>query len=111
MSNHRVASGLIYVQEEISDARLRCDELKNYIAHVMELIEDSDKKDHFYAVAGDMIQAIPQTVMLLEKALQASALAVNKIDYDELKLSLRPEKVEELERVLERVRIKMPKRV
>jgi uncharacterized protein (DUF3084 family) len=111
MSNHRVASGLIYVQEEISDARLRCDELKNYIAHVMELIEDSDKKDHFYAVAGDMIQAIPQTVMLLEKALQASALAVNKIDYDELKLSLRPEKVEELERVLDRVRIKMPKRV
>ena len=111
MSNHRVASGLIYVQEEISDARLRCDELKNYIAHVMGLIEDSDKKDHFYAVAGDMIQAIPQTVMLLEKALQASALAVNKIDYDELKLSLRPEKVEELERVLERVRIKMPKRV
>lgn len=111
MSNNRVASGLIYVQEELSDARLRCDELKNYIAHVMELIEDSDKKDHFYAVAGDMIQAIPQTVMLLEKALQASALAVNKIDYDELKLSLRPEKVEELERVLERVRIKMPKRV
>ncbi len=111
MSQNRVASGLVYVQEELSDARLRCDELKNYISRAMEMVSNSPERDHIHAVAGDLIQAMPQTLMLLEKALQATALAVNKLDYDDLKLNLRPEKVDELERVLERVRIKMPKRV
>jgi len=110
MSQSKVAAEMLYVQEELSDARLRCDELKNYLAHVMELVDRSAYKDHFYAVAGDVIDAMPKTLIALEKALQATALAVNKMDYEELKMSLRPEKVDELERVLENVRLKMPRR-
>jgi len=101
---------MVCIQEEISDARLRCDELKGHIAHALDLVNASTKRDHFYAVAGDTIYAVPQTLLKLERALEAAAMAVNKIDYEELRQTLRPEKVDELERVLEEVRIRMPRR-
>jgi len=103
-------SATIYIQEELSDARLRCNELKNYIVKVFDLVNASEKKDHFYAVAGDLIESIPSTLLKLEKSLDATALAVNKIDYEELRMTLRPEKVDELERVLEDVRLRIPRR-
>ena len=107
---NRQASATIYVQEELSDARLRCDELKNYVIKAMDLINASKQRDHFYAVAGDIMEAVPTTLMKLEKALEATAMAVNKIDYEELRMVLRPEKIDELERVLEDVRMKTPRR-
>lgn len=106
----RTAGATVYLQEELSDARLRCDELKGYIVRAFDLVNSSSKKDHLYAVAGDIIYAVPQTLLKLERALEASAMAVNKIDYEELRQILRPEKVDELERVLDEVRLRMPKR-
>lgn len=103
-------SATIYVQEELSDARLRCDELKYQVAKVLAMVNASEKKDHFYGVAGDLIIDIPNTLMKLQKALEAAAMAVNKLDYEELRVTLRPEKVEELERVLEDVRMRLPRR-
>ncbi len=41
-------------------------------------------------VAGHLIRQIPETHIALEKALQAVALAANRIDYDELKQELQP---------------------
>ena len=104
------AGATIYIQEELSDARLRCDELKNYLVKALDLINASEKKDHFYAVAGDIIEAVPECLLKLEKALGASAMAVNKMDYEELRLTLRPQKVDELERVLEDIRMRIPRR-
>jgi hypothetical protein len=108
---NRTAGATIYVQEELSDARLRCDELKNYVVKAMSLVNNSDRRDHIYAVAGDILEVLPETLLKLEKALEAAALAMNKIDYEELRQSLRPEKVDELERVLEDVRMKIPRRM
>ena len=110
MGSNRQAGASIYLQEELSDARLRCDELKNYIVKAMDLINKSDQKDHFYGVAGDIIEAIPSTLLKLEKALGAAAMMVNKIDYEDLRVQIRPEKVDELERILEDVRMKLPRR-
>lgn len=109
---HKTASGgaILYVQEELSDARLRCSELKRMISGVLDIVNKSDQKDHLYAVAGDVIISIPDTLLRLEKALEASALAVNKLDYEDLRQSLRPEKVESLERVLDEVRLRLPHR-
>lgn len=106
----KTASGgaILYVQEELSDARLRCSELKRMVANVLDIVNKSDQKDHLYAVAGDIIISIPDVLLRLEKALEASALAVNKLDYEELRQSLRPEKVESLERVLDDVRLRLP---
>jgi len=111
MSTHRNANAMVYVQEELSDARLRCDELKHLMVRTLEMISASDKSDHFYAVAGDIIYAAPQVLTKLEKALDAAAMAVNKIDYEEIRLTIRPEKVDELERVLDEVRMRIPRRI
>jgi hypothetical protein len=109
MSTH-TASAMVCVQEELSDARLRCDELKVIINQIFEMINSSSKKDLFYAAAGDMIYSAPQTLLKLERALGAAAMAVNKIDYEDLRQIIRPEKVDELERVLEEVRMNIPRR-
>lgn len=109
MRKHQ-AGVTIYLQEELSDARLRLDELKGYIIRALDLVNGSNQRDHLYAVAGDLIIAIPECILKAERALEATAMAVNKIDYEELRQTLRPEKVDELERMLEGLRLKIPKR-
>lgn len=110
MEFRRQASATIYVQEELSDARLRCDQLKNMVAKALNLINDSDESEYLYAAAGDLIYGIPDALLRMEKALDAAALAVDKIDYEEIRQTLRPEKVDELERVLDEVRLRIPRR-
>jgi len=101
---------MTYVMEELGDARMRCDQLLRYIDKATKLIEKSSHKDHFFEVAGDVIRGIPETAFKMHKALQAVALAANRIDYEEIKQDLRPEKAEELERVLEDVRVRQVQR-
>jgi hypothetical protein len=108
--NKTAADAIVYIQEELSDARLRCDELKRMIARAFEIINVSAKKDHIYAVAGDIIQHLPQTLLALERALEATAMAINKIDSENIRNIIRPEKVDELEAILEDIRIRMPRR-
>lgn len=107
---HRIAGATVFIQEELSDARLLCDELKGYTARALELVNSSDRRDHFYAVAGDIISAVPQIIMRLERSLGAASMAVNKIDYEEQRQLIRPDKVDELERVLDDVRLRIPRR-
>jgi len=106
----KTASATVYLMEELGDARMRCDQLVKYIAEAAKLIESSSHRDHFFEVAGHLIQGIPRVAFLLQKALQATALAAARIDYEEIKQELRPEKVEELERVLEDARIRQVQR-
>lgn len=96
----------VYLMEEISDARLRCEQLKNFIAQALRLVSGSTHRDHFYEVAGDLLQGIPDSLFKMDKALAATALAASRLDYEELKAQLKPEKVEELETVLRNVRIR-----
>ena len=110
MSTTRRASVTIYIQEELSDARLNLSELKSQAARALALIEGSDQKDSLYAMAGDIIYSIPETIIKAEKAVEAAAMAVNKLDYEELRQILRPEKVDELERVLDSIRMRIPRR-
>lgn len=101
---------MVFVQEELSDARMRCDEIHGMVSRALELVNKSNQKDHLYAVAGDLIYGLPQSLLALTRALEAMAMAVNKIDYEDLRQTLRPEKVDELERVLESVRLRIPRR-
>lgn len=100
----------LYLMEELSDARLRCDQLKRYVDQATKLIAKSPARDHFIEVAGHLIEGIPKTLFLLEKSLQATALAASKMDYEELKLVLKPEKVEDLEQVMEEARLRLLRR-
>ena len=100
------AGAILYMMEELGDARLRCDQLLRYLERATRLVEKSSHKDHIFEVAGDLVRAVPETAFKLHKALQAVALAADRLDYEEIKQDLRPEKAEELERVLEDVRIR-----
>jgi hypothetical protein len=103
----KTASGiLVYLMEELGDARLRANQLKRYIQEAVDLVEKSSHRDHFFEVAAHLIHGVPQTAFKLEKALDAVALAASRMDYEEIKEGLKPEKVEELESVLEDVRLR-----
>lgn len=100
----------VYLMEELTDARLRCEQLKKFVSQAIRLISKSSHRDHFYEVAGDTIYGIPDALFKLDKALAATALAASRLDYEELKTVLKPEKVTELEDVLKGVRIRQIER-
>lgn len=107
----KTGSGIsVYLLEELGDARLRCSQLKKYIDEAVNLINKSEHRDRFFEVAANLIYAIPDTLLRMDKALSASALAASKLDYEEIKDDLRPEKVEELEAALEEVRVRRVQR-
>jgi hypothetical protein len=96
----------VYLMEELTDARLRCEQLKKFVSQAVRLIAQSPQRDHLYEIAGDTIYGIPDSLFKLDKALAATALAASRLDYEELKSQLKPEKVEELEDVLRNVRLR-----
>lgn len=105
-SHAKEGSALVYLQEELTDARMRCDQLKRYIAEAVKLVNKSDNRDGVYEVAGNLLYGIPEALFKLDKALDATALAASRMDYEELKTNLKPEKVNELEEILEDIRIR-----
>jgi hypothetical protein len=107
----KAASGIsIFLLEELGDARMRCAQLKKYIDEAVTLIEKSEHKDHFFEVGAHLLHGIPDTLIRMDKALSAAAMAAAKLDYEEIKDDLRPEKVEELEKALEDVRVRRVQR-
>ena len=111
MAKDRIATGAtVYVQQELSEARYQTEQLKHAVSRALELVEASEKKDHFYEVAGDLIHGVPQVLSRLEASLGRAAMAMNKIDYEELRQVIRPDQVDALEAVLEDVRLKIPRR-
>jgi len=111
MASRKVGTGIsIFLLEELGDARLRCAQLKKYLDEAVKLVEKSEHRDHFFEVAGHLIHGIPDTLLRMDKALNAAAMAAAKLDYEEIKDELRPEKVDELERALEEVRVRRVQR-
>ena len=105
------AAGItVYLLEELGDARLRCAQLKKYVKEATDLIEKSPQRDHFFEVAAHLIHGIPDTLFKMEKALDASAMAAARLDYEEIKDNIRPEKADELEDALQDVRLRYLKR-
>ncbi len=111
MSTSRTASGaLAYVQEELAKARNATERLKLDVVKVMSLVQSSGARDQLFAVAGDVIYGVPKAIQDLERALQTAAMAVNHLDYEDLRQIIRPDKVDELESILEDVRMNIPRR-
>lgn len=96
----------IFLMEELGDARLNCAKLTRALDEARKLVEKSDHRDHIFEIAGHLLHSIPELTFKLEKSLQAVALAADRLDYEEIKQDLKPDKVEELEKVLKDVRIR-----
>jgi hypothetical protein len=105
-AREKAASISVFLVEELGDARVRCEQLKKYVDEGMDLIENSQHRDHFFETAGHLLHGIPEVLFKLEKALEAASMAASRIDYEEIKERLKPEKVEELEKALQDVRIR-----
>jgi hypothetical protein len=111
MPTIRTASGaLAYVQEELAKARTSTERLKRDVVQAMGLIQASAARDQLFAIAGDVIYDVPKAIQELERSLQTCAMAINKLDYEELRQVIRPDKVDELEKILEDVRLNVPRR-
>jgi hypothetical protein len=107
----KTASGIsVFLLEELGDARLRCAQLKKYLDEATTLVEKSEHRDHLFEIAAHLIHGIPATLVRMEQALNAAAMAAAKFDYEEIKDQLRPEKSDELERALEDVRVRRVRR-
>jgi hypothetical protein len=107
----KTASGIsVFLLEELGDARLRCAQLRKYVDEAVNLINKSKYRDHFFEAAAHLIHGVPDTLLRMDKALSAAALAASKLDYEEIKDTLRPEKVEELEQAFKDVRIRRVKK-
>lgn len=107
----KTASGaVIFLVEEIGDARLRCAQLKAYLKEATDLIEKSEHRDEIFEMAAHLIHGIPDTVFKMEKAMDAAAMSAARLDYEEIKQSLKPEKADELETILEDVRLRQLQR-
>lgn len=107
----KVATGIsVFLLEELGDARLRCAQLKKYVDDAVQLVEKSADRDHIFEVAGHLLHGIPDVLLRMDKALSAAAMAAARLDYEEIKEDLRPEKVDELENALEEVRIRRVQR-
>jgi len=101
------ASGIVvYLMEELGDARLRCAQLKKHVKDATDLVEKSEHRDHLFEIAGNLIYGIPDVLLKLDKALDATALAAARLDYEEIKNNLRPEKADELETALNDTRLR-----
>lgn len=61
-TTHKEGGALIYMMEELTDARLRCEQLKKFVSQAVRLIASSPHRDHFYEVAGDTIYGIPDSL-------------------------------------------------
>jgi len=107
----KTASGVtVYLQEELGNARLYLARLTRCVTDGLQLIEKSSHRDHFFEVAGHLIDQAPECLASLQQSLSAVALAADRIDYEELKQDLPQNEVLELERVLEENRLRHVRR-
>ena len=104
------ASAITFIQEEISRSRNITDKIKNDAVKAVGLVHASEKRDHIYAVAGDLIYNLTRCLHELETSLNTASMAVNKVDYEEVRGGMKPEVVDDLESILEQVRLRIPRR-
>lgn len=98
--------GIIYLVEELSDARMRAEQLSRLLDRARSVVESSDEKEHIYEVAGGLITEIPEVMFKMLQAIRAAAYSASKLDYEVLKSQILPEKSQELDEVLSDVRVK-----
>lgn len=106
----KAAGPTVFLVEELSDARVRFTQLKSYVQEGLELISKSEHKDAFFEMAGHILHGIPDTLFKLEKALDAAAMSGALMDYESVKESVRPEKADVLDSMMEETRIQQLKR-
>lgn len=74
--------------EGVTSSRLEAYRLRQALNRCLSLVENSEKKDHLYQVAGDLISTIPERMNQLEESLDKTAYALTILGKDFLKTNL-----------------------
>lgn len=67
------------ITEGVTSARVEAYRLRHLLNRTMELVENSEKKDHLYQVGGDIIMGFPQRLHRLEETLDRTSYALSKM--------------------------------
>jgi hypothetical protein len=67
------------ITEGVTRARIDAHRLRHLIDRGLHLIEDSEHREHFYQMAGDLIMGVPERLQSLELALDRTSLALSKM--------------------------------
>lgn len=65
--------------EGVTRSRLEVHRIQLMVQRIMALVDDSEKKEHIYQVAGDVIEGMPKRLQSLEIALDRTSLALSKM--------------------------------
>jgi hypothetical protein len=67
------------ITEGVTAARLEAHRLRHLANRGIQLVETSEEREHLYAIAGDLITAIPRRLDELDRSLNRTALALSKM--------------------------------
>jgi hypothetical protein len=71
--------------EGVTSARLEAHRLRLLLTRALSLCEKSERRDHLYEVAGDVIQAVPTRLDNLERNLDRTSYALSVLGSDHLR--------------------------
>ena len=71
--------------EGVTSARLEAHRLRLLLTRALSLCEKSERRDHLYEVAGDVIQAVPARLDNLERNLDRTSYALSVLGSDHLR--------------------------
>lgn len=74
--------------EAVASARVEAHRLRQLMHRALYLIDSSEKREHFYQIAGDVILSSPDRMTHLERHLNRASYALAEIGTDVLKDSL-----------------------
>ncbi len=96
------------LRKYVSDSRVNMIEIKKMTQRALDLINKSVKKDHFYMIAGDVIDQLPEKIIELEKNLMITSSILDKVDSDNVKTIIKPDEITKVEELVDNVRINVP---
>lgn len=65
--------------EGVSSARIESHRLRHLVQRWMEMVDASDDKEHYYAVAGDIITGVPDRLDQIDRILDRTCYALSRM--------------------------------
>lgn len=81
MKNKQASSQAAWalLMEGVASARVETHRLQHLLVRALELVEQSEQREHLYQVAGDIIEGIPARMERLEGILDRTSLALSQM--------------------------------
>jgi hypothetical protein len=88
------------LQKYTAQAQIKLDELTDMIERSKKLVDQSNKKDHIYAEAGDMIQHVDDVLKGLRDAVETLSYLGSRKEYRDVENKLSPDVKEYIDEVV-----------